>query len=102
MKITNDQTKQLTAEFSNELNALLLDIRDKAVKQFEYNLTVNIPRDILASGEVVEQAIECGLVASWSKRNEWSIEPSIKLAHHILEDVNAHDEAAVLAKFLTA
>lgn len=102
MQITQAKKTALQAQFSNELNQLLCSIRENALNQFEYNLKQNIPRDILQPDEVVGQAISHGVVSAISRRNDWGIEPSIQFAHDILEDVNAHIEAAALNQFITA
>jgi|GEM_PF-4119715 len=102
MKGDSMTTTQMTAQFSTELNGLLLNIRNRAMEQFTYNLETNIPRGSLTPAEAVNQAIQCGVVAAMSLRHDFCIEPSLQLAHAILEDVNAHTEAAALGKFMTA
>lgn len=96
MKLTAQQTKLLHIEFSTKLDALLAAIRTKAVAQFAYNVETNVPSDILDPAEVVEHAVLHGIVSAASAYNDYGIEPSIRLAAEILEDVNAHSEAAPL------
>lgn len=96
MKTTSNQIKEQSEKFSNDLNALLLAIRDRALAQFQYNIERNIPAGILKVEEVAENAINHGIVSAVSKMNDFSIEPQIKLCAELLEDVNAHSEAAEL------
>lgn len=100
MKLTAQQTKLLNIEFATKLDALLAGIRAKAVAQFAYNVETNVPADILDPAEVVEHAVLHGIVSAASAYNDYGIEPSIRLAAEILEDVNAHTEAAPLFAIL--
>ena len=87
-------------EFDRKLTELVLSIQERAKAQFEYNLETNIKAAILKIEECADQAIECGIVSAVSKMNDFGIEPSLKIAHHILEDVNAHTEANELVQFI--
>lgn len=89
-------------EFDQKLTDLILSIQEKIKAQFKYNLETNIPREIggITFDTAAQHAIDSGLVHAISKMNDWDIEPSVKFAHHILEDVNAHAEARELVKFI--
>lgn len=96
----NAQHAQL--EFEQKLNEIILSIREKTTNQFKYNLDVNVQGKIggVTYDNAAQHAIDSGLVHAISKMNEWDIAPSVKFAHHILEDVNAHGEARELVKFI--
>lgn len=96
----NAQNAEL--EFEAKLNEIILSIREKTTSQFKYNLTNNVPNAISGINyeNAAQHAIDSGLVHAISKMNDWSIEPSLRFAHHILEDVNAHTEARELVKFI--
>ena len=83
-------------EFAAGLNTLLINIRDKAMSQFDYSVRENVPRGILPVEQIAGHAINHGVVSAMSQRNQWGIEPSIEFAADVLEDVNAHTEAAML------
>jgi hypothetical protein len=96
MKPTKTELASATEAFTSDLNELLRSIRDRAVAQFGYNLDSNVPAGIMQVSEAPAQAIRSGIVSACSKLNGYGIEPSIHLAASILEDVNAHREAAPL------
>ena len=99
---TKNQIAAAHAEFSARLNSLLQSIRDSALSQFEYNLKENIGRGILTVGECAEHAVAQGVVSGVSKMHKWDINQQIELAAKMLEDVNAHREAAILFKMVEA
>lgn len=96
MNITASSRNELETNFQTELAKFIKSISEKANAQFLYNLNTNIPSDITKPEDAVDQAIECGIVSAISEKSEWALEPSIQIAHRILEDVNAHSEAAAL------
>lgn len=87
-------------EFVFNLNNLLKDIKERAERQYEYNINKNIPAKILSLDESAQHAIDHGLVSAISKMNEWDVDSSVRFAFAILEDVNAHSEAKELVKFI--
>jgi hypothetical protein len=89
-------------QFAADLNSLILAIRDKAMSQFEYNVNTNLPLEILTVDQLATHAVNCGLVSAISARHHFGIEPTIELAADLLEDVNAHSEAALLRATLAA
>lgn len=92
----NQKTITEQAKFGRELDALLTSIRQKAVAQFEYSIKENIPRGILKIEECANHAINHGIVAAMSARNQWDVDATVKLAIDILEDSNCHAEVRVL------
>jgi len=83
-------------KFDVELADLLATIKDKAQRQYAHSIKNNIPAGILTAAEVIPNALAHGIVSTWSERNGWAIEPALQLAAELLEDVNAHEEAAYL------
>ena len=91
------ERRALNAEFATQLDRLIADIRSRAKKQFAYSIKINLRKGILKPDEVVENAIVSGITSAVSTRYECGIEPVIRLAVSMLEDVNAHTEAKALA-----
>lgn len=90
--LTPEQTNRLNEEFVSKLNAFLLKVRDRATEQFKYNLETYIPKGWVKVEDVVENAINSGIVSGVASMNHWDIAPTVKLASSLLEDVNAHSE----------
>ena len=91
-----EKTKAIE-RFSWSLNTLLTDMRDSALKQFKYNLDVNVPNGM--KPELAPQhAITSALVLNANKRTGWDSEAAINLAALIVEDVNLHDLARAIRK----
>lgn len=86
------QTEQAVANFNAQLDALLLAIREKAQRQFDYNIARNVGNGMSLEA-AAPHALEKAIVATCSARNHYDIEATIKLAANMLEDVNAHGEA---------
>lgn len=82
--------------FKSELAALLASIEEKANKQFTYNEERNIPQGIIAVQDSIRVAINHGVISALSARHRWAHDSTIELAADLLEDVNAHAEAAQL------
>lgn len=87
-------------QFSKNLEALVKSITEKATQQFLYNENTNIPQKILHSQESVSHAIKQGLVSAISQMHEYTINPQVEFCVDLLEDVNAHQEAAKLSTTL--
>lgn len=100
MNLTHEQSARLNHDFATSLNALLVEIRGRAVNAFNHDMERNVPAGTVTPDEVVEHAIRAGLVSAMSAFHHFGIEPSIQLAAEILEDVNAHREAAPLFAIL--
>lgn len=96
MILTAAQTHLLTGEFHTALEATIAKIRERATSQFNYCLSVNIPEDRVSADEAVENSIESGIVSAHNTQNGFAIESAVRLAHKLLEDVNAHGEARAL------
>ena len=93
MKPTAEQIKTATAEFSDELNVLLLNIRESAMRQFEYGITSNVPAGRETIAEVAKISIERGFVSGVSQFHHFDITATILTAGNLAENVNAHSEA---------
>lgn len=98
MKLTVAQSQALKAEFAVKLEKLLTAIAEKAQRQFDYSLLTNVPKGVLKSDEIVDNAIDSGLVGGASHISEWGVEKTISLALDILEDSNCHTEARALSE----
>ena len=99
-KLTDEQALKLNEEFSSMLNIVLQKFRTRALSQFQYSINTNVPLGILKPGEVVDDAIITGFVGGSAAFGDFSIEPTVLLAARLLEDVNAHTEAAPLFALL--
>lgn len=95
-KLNSQDRLKLAAQFKLELDRLIEQIAERANSQFTYNLNTNIPAGILEPSEIVKNAVERGIISAVSSRNEFCIEPTLQFAGELLEDVNAHREAAEL------
>ena len=94
--LTAAQTSRLKFEVHARLDQVLATLRARANGQFKYSLRTNVPKGILTPVEVIDNAIRQGFVSAATQFNDCGIEPSIQLAAELLEDVNAHAEAAPL------
>lgn len=83
-------------EFSKKLNGFLLETRDSAMLQFEYNEATNIPQNIINPDESVRLGLQHGIAVGWNHLNGWCCESAYDLAYAILEDANCHTEARAL------
>ncbi|MDE2105878.1 MAG: hypothetical protein KGL39_52130 [Patescibacteria group bacterium] len=83
---------------NEKIEAFLALVRDRIYKQYEYDCTKNVECGVttLAEAQTGENAIKCGLVSAVGHLVKWSVEDAIEIAADILEDVNAHPEAAEL------
>lgn len=91
---------QRAQEFSDKLSALLTRIRERAISQFGYNESVNIPAGRMKPDEAVENGVMRGVVSGLANYHGYGVEPCIQFAADLLEDVNAHTECAVVTKML--
>jgi hypothetical protein len=96
---TNEQIKM---EAADKLSTLMLSIADSVKSQLLYNITENIPRGIIKADEASDHAINSGLVSALGKHLQWDVYGAMELAADILEDVNAHSEAAKIRQSLKA
>ena len=84
------------ATFSEQLEAVLSDIRRRARAQFEYNETDNIPKGIIQPEESIETALRHGIAAAINAISQWNPENAEKYAVEILEDCNCHQAVRYL------
>lgn len=89
---TNPSPTSASDLFNAELGKLLAHVSVTAVRHFERR----IEEGTAIASEVVEASIRRALVSGWSHVHGYGIEPSLLLAAELLEDVNAHTEAAPL------
>lgn len=87
-----NNTAQLTQQFSERLNAFLLQARNRAAAQFEHDIKVNIPKGIVAPEDVLDHSMRIGVAGAWNQVHGWACEDAIGLAGDVLEDANCHTE----------
>lgn len=89
-------------EFVAMLNKVVSKIKERALAQYEYNLNFNVPHGIgdITLDNAADQAVKSGLVCGINSFYSWDCSESVRLAHHLLEDCNAHEEARALVQFI--
>lgn len=80
---------------NTEIEEFLSKLRTYATGQAAYNLGTNVPKGILTAEQATaSHAIKSGVVHAIGELIGWSVDDAIDFAANILEDSNAHDEAA--------
>lgn len=64
--------------------------------QLSYNIFTNGPAGIDVGDDPVRHAIDHGLVSTISARVDWDIYAARRFCAELLEDVNDHEEAAIM------
>lgn len=73
----------------------------RASNQAAYDLIRNVPAGIMSRAEATpERAVHVGLVGTCGAFVKWDPAKALELCADILEDVNAHQEAAAVRKMI--
>ena len=84
------------AEATEAINRFAASFLQAAHSQLTNNLLVNVPCDIMTVKEGRESVVKLGLVSAISSMLEWDIKDTMLFCGDLLEDVNLHDEAALM------
>lgn len=79
-----------------EISAFLASVSEKIHGNLVHNLLANKPHGIRIEGSAAENAIKSGTISALSALIKWDIGAAEELAGDMLEDVNAHPEAALV------
>lgn len=97
MKAIQSEVEAITDNFVNYL-------KNRIKAQTEYNFTHNFPNSVtfqnMTSEEMATQALQIAVASTIGNYNKYDISKSGEFAVEILENVNAHPEAAALQKML--
>lgn len=92
MENKDDRKAALEAVLAQMVDALC----ESARAQLDYSETHNLPRGILKDSDLVDNALERGLVSAVQILAGYGVDETIRIAGHLLEDSNCHSEAAAL------
>lgn len=93
--IDRERVRQSLGDAMKIAGEFCANITEKTAGQSLYDETVNIPCGILRASEpTASHAFETALVSSIGQHVRWDINKALELCGDILEDVNAHGEAA--------
>lgn len=85
-----------TEKFSAALSDFLLQVREKSLAQFQYNLSENVPSGRMEIENCAEQALNTGIVSAMGGRVGFCVIATLEMCGDLLENVNAHSDAAMI------
>ncbi len=90
------QIEAKNEEFAFELDCLLAAVKKSAIEQYNYNIRSNLPAGIVAVDDLVDHALQHGVVKGAAYLHQRTCEKTVAIAVDILSDSNCHTEAAAL------
>lgn len=85
---------KIQREETKKIGAFMAMFMEKAMSQLRYDIEQNIPKGYLGVEGIRDHALKSAIASSIGTYLEWSIDPALQMCVDILEDVNAHKEAA--------
>lgn len=91
-------SSEIFREESKKIGAFAADFTKNAIEQLSYDVLTNLPTGILNRSTIKNHALNSAIVSAISSMLKWDITETMEFCADLLEDVNAHTEAAEMRK----